>query len=87
MEDKRGAFPRFYFLSNDELLEILAKANDMASINKHIKKCFDNINKLDLGPDPKSITVEGMISAEGERISYIIGITTKAEIEVWLNSV
>jgi dynein heavy chain len=51
LEEKRDAFPRFYFLSNDELLEILAKSNDMHAINKHIKKCFDNIHKLDLGPD------------------------------------
>lgn len=89
MEEKRGkrlndldVFPRFYFLSNDELLEILAKANDMPSINKYIQKCFENISKLDLGNEPKSITIEGMISEEGEKITFIKGITTKSEIEV-----
>jgi dynein heavy chain len=74
-------------LSNDELLEILAKANDIVNINKHIKKCFDNINKLDFGPDPKSYTVEGMISGEGEKVGFK-AINTKAEeIEGWLNKV
>jgi dynein heavy chain len=87
LEEKRESFPRFYFLSNDELLEILAKANDMQSINKHIKKCFDNINKLDLGNDLKSVNVEGMISAEGERVLFIKPISTKTEIETWLNLV
>ncbi len=70
IEDKRNIFPRFYFLSNDELLEILSKASDLNEVNKHIKKCFDNINKLDFGQDPKSTSVEGMISAEGERVSF-----------------
>ena len=74
-------FPRFYFLSNDELIEILAKANDMQAINKHIKKCFDNINLLDLGPEPRSITIEGMISGEGEKVNFGKGISTKGEIE------
>jgi len=37
---------------------------------------------LDLGNEPKSITIEGMVSEEGEKITFIKGITTKSEIEV-----
>ena len=40
LEDKRNEFPRFYFLSNDELIEILAKASELEAIQKNIKKCF-----------------------------------------------
>jgi len=29
MQEKREAFPRFYFLSNDELIEILAKSQEL----------------------------------------------------------
>lgn len=42
---------------------------------------------MDLGPDPKSVMVEGMISGEGERVLYTKAVSTKAEIEIWLNSV
>ena len=43
LETKRQAFPRFYFLSNDELLEILAKSNDLEVIQQNLRTCFDNI--------------------------------------------
>jgi dynein heavy chain len=59
----------------------------MQAINKHIKKCFDNINRLDLGPDPRSVTVEGMISGEDERVPFLKIVNTKVEIEQWLNEV
>ena len=32
MELKRGSFPRFYFLSDDELIDILANSTDLKII-------------------------------------------------------
>lgn len=48
MEKKRTEFPRFYFLSNDELLDILANSEVMEIIMLHLKTLFDNIVKIDL---------------------------------------
>jgi len=46
LEAKRGVFPRFYFLSNEDLLEIIGQAKDPAPINKHIKKIYEGINTV-----------------------------------------
>ena len=48
LETKRHAFPRFYFISNDDLLEILANAKKPELIQQHIRKLFENIKCLTL---------------------------------------
>ena len=68
LETKRMAFPRFYFLSNDELLEILSQTKNCQAVQPHMAKCFDGIRRLDFGDDPKSIEISAMISGEGERV-------------------
>ncbi|XP_060048420.1 dynein axonemal heavy chain 14 isoform X2 [Erinaceus europaeus] len=69
LETKRMIFPRFYFLSNAELLDILANSRNPESIQPHLMKCFENIKQLiiwkqDIGPP----AVIMLISAEGETI-------------------
>lgn len=56
------AVARFYFLSNDELLEILAQTKNVQAVQPHMGKCFDGIRRLDFGDDPKSLDIYAMIS-------------------------
>ena len=64
LETKRTAFPRFYFLSNDELIDILANSNNFGIIQQHLKTLFDNIVKVDFVED----SIEAINSSEKEQV-------------------
>jgi dynein heavy chain len=48
MQEKRQIFPRFFFLSNDELIDILANSQEIDIIQLHLKTLFDNLVKIDV---------------------------------------
>ena len=89
LEVKRLAFPRFFFLSNDELLEILSQTKDPKAVDPHLGKCFENIVKLqyqDGKSDPKynDLDITAMYSGEGEEVKFLKKIVPTAEVEKWI---
>jgi Ribonuclease G/E len=50
LEVKKGIFPRFYFVSNAALLDILSNGNNPPKIMPHVGSVFDGIGDLELCP-------------------------------------
>ncbi|KAH0571621.1 Dynein heavy chain [Spironucleus salmonicida] len=87
LELKRSQFPRFYFLSNDELLEILAQSRDPRAVQPHIKKCFDGIKKLDMSEGKSPVIASGLFGLCGEYVPFIKSVNCSNSVEVWLNAI
>ena len=49
LDRKRFSFPRFYFLSNEEMFDMLSNLRDINAVQPLLKKCFAGLYKLIFG--------------------------------------
>ena len=90
LETKRIAFPRFYFVSPMDLLDILAKGTNPQLILKHLAKCFDNVHNLKFTADDDGAPTKeaiGMFSGEGEYVAFDTPCSCDGSVEVWMQRV
>ncbi|XP_011822268.1 PREDICTED: dynein heavy chain 17, axonemal [Mandrillus leucophaeus] len=90
LETKRLAFPRFYFVSSADLLDILSNGNDPVEVSRHLSKLFDSLCKLkfQLDANDKPLKVGlGMYSKEDEYMDFDQDCDLSGQVEVWLNRV
>ncbi|KAJ3023806.1 hypothetical protein HKX48_000940 [Thoreauomyces humboldtii] len=88
LETKRLAFPRFYFVSASDLLDILAKGNMPQAVSVHLGKLFDSLASLEFHKGPNgevTKTAVGMYSREDEYVQFFEPCECTGPVEVWLN--
>ncbi|PHH59003.1 hypothetical protein CDD81_3954 [Ophiocordyceps australis] len=83
LEKERVSFPRFYFVGDEDLLEMIGNSNDTMRIAKHFKKMFAGLSGLVM--DDEAV-ISGFTSKEGEvvKLKKEISLAKTPRINDWL---
>ena len=87
---KRGGFARFFFLTDNAVLEVLSTCDRQpATIGKYLDKMFDNIAALEFDEDPSrgGLEATAMRSMAGEILTFggVVPCRQKP-VECWLRA-
>ena len=85
---KRDTFPRLYFISNEELIDIFGRADEIIDnlvqgrSQAFLQSLFEGIDSLRVNPSARAIN--GMCSKLGESIPFSKSVPTGGSPEQWL---
>ncbi|XP_072155544.1 dynein beta chain, ciliary isoform X1 [Bemisia tabaci] len=87
LETKRLAFPRFYFVSSADLLDVLSNGNQPKVVARHLMKLFDSMARLEFvdGKTKGTLCAPGMYAKDGEYVEFHGSCDCSGPVEVWLN--
>lgn len=89
---QRSDFSRFYFLGDDDLLEIMGNSGEPGKVLAHVGKMFSGIAGAKLTTDgvPEDVhaRLEAMVSKDGEVVPFHepIDITAQTNVKEWLKA-
>lgn len=87
---KKNIFPRFYFVSDQALLDILSNGNNPEIVDQYLGDCFDGLKSLQFmkgeGEPKPAKRAKGMISKERERVDFFDIYEALGPVEIYLGS-
>lgn len=86
LEKERTQFPRFYFVGDEDLLELIGNSKDMERVQRHLRKMFSGIATLILNEGRSAII--GFCSRELETVALIeeVSLTKFNKAILWLTA-
>ncbi len=86
LEKQRQNFARFYFIGDEDLLEIVGNSRDIFKVQRHFNKMFAGLNSM-ISADGNEIT--HMKSREMEEVEFntYIKISDDPTIYIWLEKI
>ena len=94
LDMKKNIFPRFYFVSNNGLLDILSNGNNPPKIVPHLNDCFEGIHQVEFSPCTSGVDATdsiptvalAVLAKDGERIEFTNPFHMEGAVELWLNN-
>ena len=87
LEAKRLAFPRFYFASSADLLDILSNGNQPLLVARHLTKLFDAMAKITMQIEDGLTTniALKMTAKDGGEVEFFEPCVCEGQVEKWLD--
>ena len=84
---KRTEFPRFFFVSDEDLLRILAQSKNPLLVQPHLSKCFEGINHVNF--NESNTIIRELVSSKDEVVPLkeeinVVSDVCRGNVEVWL---
>mmetsp|Transcript_33538 Transcript_33538/g.94262 ORF Transcript_33538/g.94262 Transcript_33538/m.94262 type:complete len:269 (-) Transcript_33538:4-810(-) len=85
LEQKKKIFPRFYFVANQALLDILSNGNRPLKVAEYLGDMYEGVKTLNFEKDPSTgKIVSGILAKDGEKVPFMADLVLDGAVENYL---